>query len=86
MLCCFWSKLQVAIAVIDATADFMAATKRLVSVTIYYFIITIIVLLVGGFGVVGTISMNEISLHFEDENCSMATIASQVGTPCKFNK
>jgi hypothetical protein len=85
-LCCFWSKLQVAIAVIDATADFMAATKRIVSVTIYYFIIAVIVLLIGGFGVVGTISMNDISLHFEEGSpCTMDNMKNQM-TPCVFNK
>lgn len=60
MLFCFWNKLQIAIAVIDATADFMAATKRIVSVTIYYFFIAVIALLIGGFGLVGTVSMNEV--------------------------
>lgn len=88
MLCCFWSKLQVAIAVIDATADFMAATKRMVIVTIYYFIIAIIVFLIGGFGVVGTISMNEITLNFDKDQtqCTMANLANLVDTPCDFTK
>jgi hypothetical protein len=62
MLCCFWSKLQVAIAVIDATADFMAATKRMISVTIYYFIIAVITLLIGGLGIVGTVAMNKVEI------------------------
>ena len=28
LTCCFWKQIQVAIAVLDATADFFAATKR----------------------------------------------------------
>lgn len=60
MMWCYWSKLQVAIAVIDATADFMVATKRICLVTIYYFFISIFVLLIWGFGLIGVIAMNEI--------------------------
>lgn len=60
MMWCYWSKLQVAIAVIDSTADFMVATKRLSFVTIYYFFMTLIVLLMWGFGLIGVIAMNKI--------------------------
>ena len=62
MLWCYWSKLQVAIAVIDATADFMVATKRIALVTIYYFFVSIIVLLIWGFGLIGVIAMNKIEV------------------------
>jgi hypothetical protein len=61
MMWCYWSKLQVAIAVIDATADFMVATKRIALVTIYYFFLTIIVVVIWGFGLVGVIAMNEVT-------------------------
>lgn len=60
MMWCYWSKLQVAIAVIDATADFMVATKRLALVTIYYFFVSVFVLLIWGFGLIGVVAMNEI--------------------------
>ena len=62
MMWCYWSKLQVAIAVIDATADFMVATKRIAFVTIYYFFVSIIVLLIWGFGLIGVIAMNDIKI------------------------
>lgn len=65
MLWCFWSKLQVAIAVIDATADYMAGTKRIALVSVYYFLLALIVLLLGGFGIVGTVAMNEIKVNRE---------------------
>lgn len=60
MLWCYWSKVQIAIAVIDATADFMVATKRIALVTIYSFVLTIIVFVVWALGLVGVVAMNEI--------------------------
>lgn len=60
MLWCYWSKLQVAIAVIDSTADFMVATKRIALVTIYYFFTSLFAVIFWGFGLVGIIAMNEI--------------------------
>jgi hypothetical protein len=80
MMWCYWQKLQVAIAVIDATADFMAATKRMVSVTIYYFIIAVITLVVGGFGLVGTVAMNKVDA-IADANCSAVN-----STECTYHK
>mmetsp|Transcript_37007 Transcript_37007/g.56740 ORF Transcript_37007/g.56740 Transcript_37007/m.56740 type:complete len:368 (+) Transcript_37007:412-1515(+) len=46
LLCCFWKKMKVAIAVVDATADFFVATKRLVFVSIFYFFVSVICFLV----------------------------------------
>jgi hypothetical protein len=43
MLYCYWDKLEVAIAVIDAAADYYAATKRLIFVSLFYFMLHIIV-------------------------------------------
>ena len=43
MLFCYRDKLQVAIAVIDAAADYYAATKRLIFVSLMYFILHILV-------------------------------------------
>lgn len=65
MLCCYWSKLQVAIAVIDSTADFMVATKRIAIVTIYYFFVSIFLILIWSFGLVGVISMSEITVEHD---------------------
>lgn len=36
ILCCFWKKIQIAIAIIDTTADFLASTKRIIFVSIFY--------------------------------------------------
>ena len=61
MLCCFRKQIQVAIAVVDATADFFAATKRIVIVSIVYFFMTlfVIVMWMVAFGCV--LSLNQIS-------------------------
>jgi len=60
-LCCFWKQVKVAIAVIDATADFFAATKRIILVSVFYFFVTL-VFLVLWFAAVGCImSLNTIT-------------------------
>lgn len=63
MLWCYWSKLQVAIAVIDSTADFMVATKRLAFVTIYYFLNSLVAILIWAFGLIGIVSMGNITVE-----------------------
>jgi len=42
-LCCGFSSLKQAIDVIDASADFLAKTKRIIFVPLGYFVITMIV-------------------------------------------
>lgn len=42
MLYCYKDKLKVAIAVIDAAADYYAATKRLIFVSLFYFMLHIL--------------------------------------------
>lgn len=63
LLCCYWSKVQVAIAVIDATADFMVATKRLAFVSMAYFFVSIIYLVFWSVAAIGVVSMNEITAN-----------------------
>lgn len=58
LMCCFWSKMKVAIAVIDATADFVVSAKRLVLVALWYFIVSVIVFLIWAFGLVFVVSLN----------------------------
>ena len=41
---CYWSKLEVAIAVIGVAADFYNSTKRLILVSLAYFILHLIAL------------------------------------------
>ena len=43
-LYCYRDKLKVAIAVIDAAADYYAATKRLIFVSLFYFVLHIVVI------------------------------------------
>lgn len=61
MLCCFYKQFKVAIAVVDATADFFAATKRIILVSVTYFFVTLIVIVVwfAAFGC--TMSLNTIT-------------------------
>ena len=88
MLWCYWSKLQIAIAVIDSTADFMVATKRISFVTIFYFIWSFILLVIWGFGLIGIISQGKIEVvqneNGEYEKQIRATTASKWMTIAMF--
>jgi len=57
-LCFYWSKLQVAIAIIGIAADYYAATKRIILVSLFYFIIHVIFFGVYVYTVLGLLSMN----------------------------
>lgn len=52
MLYCYKDKLPIAIAVIDAAADYYAATKRLVFVSLFFFALHIIMIALMGATVV----------------------------------
>lgn len=58
---CGFKSLKMAIDVIDASADFLAKTKRIILVPILYFFLTMLMLLIwiGAFACVA--SMNQIS-------------------------
>lgn len=60
LLCCCWKKVKVAIAVIDATADFLVATFRLSIVNFLYAFLTCIYIVVFVASVMAVISMNDI--------------------------
>ena len=45
-ICCGYKSLKIAIDVIDASADFLASTKRIILVPIFYFFITILILFI----------------------------------------
>ena len=63
LLCCFWKQVKVAIAVLDATADFFAATKRIIFPSIIYFAIIFVIVAVW-FAAVGCIaSLNTIYVN-----------------------
>jgi hypothetical protein len=58
--CCIWcnrTSLETAIAIIDASADFMIDTKRLILVSVYYFFLTMIFFFMWVFSVACTFSL-----------------------------
>jgi hypothetical protein len=65
ILCCFWKQINVAIAVIDATADFFAATKRIVFTSVLYFFVTLVVMLAWIAAASGVVSLNEITPTYQ---------------------
>lgn len=62
LLCCFWKSIKIAIALIDATADFFAATKRIIFVSLVYFVVTIVVFIVWMAGMACITSLNTITV------------------------
>jgi hypothetical protein len=63
MLWCYWTQVKVAIAVIDATADFMASTKRMFFVSIYSFIILLGTCITWFVGAACVASLNNITAN-----------------------
>jgi hypothetical protein len=45
MLCCFFRSLKIAIDVIDASADFLAKTKRVIAVPVLYFFVIMVLVI-----------------------------------------
>lgn len=69
ILYCKWDDFKVAIAVIDAAADFAIATKRLVLVTFASFIVGFLFIVLWFFGFINIISLNDIrTVKNEDGN------------------
>lgn len=60
VLICNWKNFKVAIAIVDASADFFAATKRIILVSVFYFFVSLIVLAIFGIGAALVFSMNDI--------------------------
>jgi hypothetical protein len=63
MVCCFFRSLKIAIDVIDASADFLAKTKRVILVPVLYFFV-IMLLIIGWLPAMMCI----ISMSFDNEN------------------
>lgn len=61
VLCCQWKNFKVAIAIIDASADFFAATKRIILVSVAYFLLSLVVLGIFGVGAAFIVSLNDIT-------------------------
>lgn len=60
MICCGFNQLRIAINVIDASADFLRKTKRVILVPVFYFFINIIVVCIWIFCVACIWSMGKI--------------------------
>jgi len=60
LLCCFKTAIEVAIAVIDGTADFLASTKRIIFVSLVYFIITFVFIILWFLCVACVLALSEI--------------------------
>ena len=61
MICCSWKRIKVAVAIIDCTADFMVATKRLAIISLFYFIMSIAYFVFWLAACIGVIGLNEIT-------------------------
>jgi hypothetical protein len=61
MLCCGFDQLSTAISVIDASADFLRDNARIMFVSIFYFLVTLIGISVWAFAVICINSMGEIT-------------------------
>ena len=53
LVCCTWRYIQTACDVLDATADFFADTKRIIPVQIFFFVFTLILVIIWIFGIMG---------------------------------
>lgn len=60
ILWCCWTTMKIAIALVDATADFFAATKRIIFVSLFYFLVTVITLIIGLVGMALVATLNPI--------------------------
>jgi hypothetical protein len=61
LLCCYRTQFKIAIAVVDASADFLAATKRLILTSFLFFIFQVIILAVWVTGMAFIFSTNEVT-------------------------
>ena len=64
VLWCYWTTMKIAIALVDATADFFAATKRVIIVSCFYFFVTIFVTVFGLVGMAMVATLNPIEPQF----------------------
>jgi hypothetical protein len=62
-ICCKFSELKTAIDVVDASADFLAKTKRVIGVPFVFFFLSIISVLVWSGSFAAVISMNHIEVN-----------------------
>jgi hypothetical protein len=77
-VCCGFESLKLAIDVIDASADFLARTKRVIFVPMLFFVLSLIAIILWCGSVLCVVAMNEISadesipqgktIHWTDEN------------------
>ena len=63
LLCYGYRSIKIAIDVIDASADFLAKTKRIILVPVFYFIFTLIIVFLWFLGVMSVYSIGEIKAN-----------------------
>jgi len=56
-LCCGWNSIKLAVNVVDAAADFIMSTKRILIIPFIYFLIQIVVMITWFFGFMCVMSM-----------------------------
>lgn len=61
LVCCYWRKIGEAASVIDAAADMLRDTKRLMFVNVLFFVLTILIIVIWVYGLLGLLSMGEIT-------------------------
>jgi hypothetical protein len=60
---CGYKSLKVAIDVIDAAADFLSCTKRILFIPFLYFIFLVVILSIWAYGYACVISLNQIEAN-----------------------
>lgn len=60
LLLCYWSRVRIAITIIEATGQFINETKRILLVTFYYLVIFIFIFPFGFACVIGVYALNSI--------------------------
>lgn len=60
-ICCFYRSIKLAIDVVDASADFIMCTKRILFVPFAYFVFMILLVMIWFVGYMGVVSLNKIS-------------------------
>ena len=63
MIYCGFSQLKTAIDIIDASADFIAKTKRLILVPLFYFVVTMIIVGFWLFGIMSVYNMGQFTIN-----------------------
>jgi hypothetical protein len=73
-ICCGYKSLKIAIDVIDASADFLATTKRIILVPVFFFFVTLLILFIWIPSMLALTTMGVTSVKNDPENYQMKQI------------